>query len=488
MSVAVIALALLQGGCGGGGGGGAGSGGMTGGGAAGRLLVLADFEDPTRVVPGYADSLRVTVTSPPGVELPGNIPNPFVLDRLNRLRGLDGLEPSAQPYVLDMEALTDGTVVGTARRSIIMSAGEIREVEVSANLLSAIAEIVVEGASSLIWNDGQYTAFAKDDQGATLFSGAGFSFTSSNPPVLSIDQETGFATANTFGTATLTAVLLGTAQSGQLAVTVEKGTKIVFMSQRDDSFGEIYVMNTDGSRQTRLTDSYGYDYDPAFSPDGSKIAFTSSRHWENDVFTMNADGTGLTRLTDSYHQLSSGSAAFSLDGSQIVFEALRDGNSEIYVMNADGSGQARLTNHPFTDSDPAFSPDGSKIAFMSRRNLNWDIYIMNADGSEVTQLTTDAADDKHPWFSADGSKIVFDSKREGNSQIYFMNADGSGQTRLTTSAEPELAPAFSLDGSKITFSCFHDGNWEVCVMNADGSGIARLTNNSSMDGLSSFGG
>ena len=218
--IAVMALAFLQGGCGGGGGGGAG--GTTGGGATGRLLVLSHFADATRTVPGYADALRVTVTPPAGVALPGTFPNPILLTRTATLRLLDNLEPSAQPYVLDMEALTDGTVVGTVQRSIVLSAGELREVEVSANLQSTIDGISVEGVSLvMIGSSAQFTAFAKDDQGATLFSGLGFTWGSLDPGLLSIDEATGLATASTVGTATVTATISGTGVSGQSVVTID---------------------------------------------------------------------------------------------------------------------------------------------------------------------------------------------------------------------------------------------------------------------------
>lgn len=213
-----LLLAAMLSGCGGGGGTGGGGGGTTG-----RLSVISDFQPATRTVPGYADSLIVTVTPPAGVTLPGGFPNPFVLNRTSTSRTLSNLTASAQSYVLDMEALTDGTVVGTAQRSIVITAGEFREVDVSANLLSEVESVTVEGLSSVTAGDNtQYTAYAKNDQGATLFSGAGFNFTSSNPLSLLLDPDTGTASALQFGSATVTATLKGTAESGEILVQVHK--------------------------------------------------------------------------------------------------------------------------------------------------------------------------------------------------------------------------------------------------------------------------
>ena len=196
------ALALIPG-CGGG-----GTGVLT----TGSILVISDYKAATRSAPGYADTLRVTVTPPAGVTLPGTFPNPFLLSRTSTSRTLVGLAPSAQPYVLDMEALTDGTVVGTVQRSMVVSAGDSLIIDVSADLDSEVDSVTVEGGVTLLpWNTStQLTAFARDKFGAALFSGAGFTWASSDFGLLSVDPNTGLVTAVKLGTATITATLAGT--------------------------------------------------------------------------------------------------------------------------------------------------------------------------------------------------------------------------------------------------------------------------------------
>jgi Tol biopolymer transport system component len=229
-------------------------------------------------------------------------------------------------------------------------------------------------------------------------------------------------------------------------------SKIAFASTRaSDSFQRIYTMNADGSGVTQLTNSGGPDKSPAWSPDGSKIAFThveihhpATGHvfFSTDIYVINANGSGLVQLTKTGRE---SSPAWSPDGSVIAFESTRDGNSEIYLMRADGSGITRLTHRAANDYDPAWSPDGTQLAFDSEPGGccgNFDIYLMNADGSAVTRLTRDPHDDSGPTWSPDGSKIVFDSDRSGKTEIYLMNSNGRGVIRLTNAAE-DFSPAWT---------------------------------------------
>ncbi|MGD8727016.1 MAG: Ig-like domain-containing protein, partial [Gemmatimonadales bacterium] len=178
-----------------------------------------------------------------------------------------------------------------------------------------------------------------------------------------------------------------------------------------------------------------------------ELAVSVRSNGNTDLYRVKINGTGLTRLTT--HSARDGQPAWSTDGGRIAFASTRDGNSEIYVMDGDGSGLARLTASDGDDSEPAWSPDGTKIAFRSDRTGSSEIYVMNADGTNPIRLTNQTAVDSDPAWSPDGSKIAFVSNREGNDGIYVVSADGSGVTRLTSDG---VQPAWSPDGTRLAFS------------------------------------
>ena len=174
------------------------------------------------------------------------------------------------------------------------------------------------------------------------------------------------------------------------------GTKIAFTSSRDGQ-PEIYVMDADGSNAKRLTYNaehteaanpqlskvMAFDAQPSWSP-GKKIVFWSNRDGNQNLYSMNSDGSGLQQLTLT--KASNGDPAWSPDGSKIAFGSNRDGtHPNVYVMNADGSNTIKLTNFipPYEAGDVSWSPDGTKITFQwdARGAKDGEVWIMNADGS-----------------------------------------------------------------------------------------------------------
>ena len=158
-------------------------------------------------------------------------------------------------------------------------------------------------------------------------------------------------------------------------------TRMVFQNWRAGQHN-IYRMNVDGSSRVLLA-SEGVDCMPAWAPNGQRIAYASGResvNYKYDIYTMNIDGSRKTRLTTS--PWDDQAPNWSPDGRKIVFFSNRDGNFEIYVMDADGSSMTRLTDTSTSqETDPVWSPDGTKIAFLDEY-----VCIMNADGSERTSL------------------------------------------------------------------------------------------------------
>lgn len=261
---------------------------------------------------------------------------------------------------------------------------------------------------------------------------------------------------------------------------------LVFSSTRDGN-PEIYVTRPDGTGQQRLTFDPGIDTEPTWSPDGSQIAFTSTRTGTgtSDIYLMNSDGTGVTRLTTD--AAIDTAPAWSPDGTKIAFATNQpgSGNFEIYVVNVNGSGMTRLTSNSAVDTAPAWSPDGSKIAFTSTRTGGIDIYVMNANGTLPTRLTTNPNLDIEPAWSPDGSKIAFTTNRNGptNLDIYLVSPTGGTQTRLTSHPALDSQPAWSPDGSTIAFVTNRDGptNFEIYTTPTTGGTPTRITTNPASD-------
>jgi TolB protein len=252
---------------------------------------------------------------------------------------------------------------------------------------------------------------------------------------------------------------------------------IAFSSSRDGN-SEIYVMNPDGTGQTRLTFNDAWDSLPSWSPNGNKIAFTSLRDGNFEICVMNPDSTGQTNLTNNPG--SDSESCWSPDGNQIAFVSGRDNpNGDIFIMNADGTGQTNLTNSPVGIGNrfPSWSPDGTQIAFETGRDGNGEIYVMNVDGTGLTNLTNNPANDGDPDWSPGGTQIAFVSNRDGNDEIYVMNSNGTLQTPLTSFFSYVWQPSWSPNGRELVFSCDlnFDGYFNIYKMNSEGTELIRLT-------------
>jgi len=192
---------------------------------------------------------------------------------------------------------------------------------------------------------------------------------------------------------------------------------------------DIYSIAADGSGATNLTnDPAQLDEHAAWSPDGARIAFERRvPSSQSKIYIMNADGSGQQDITVG---TDGGRPDWSPDGTKIVFTSYRAAVGEIYVMDADGSNVIRLTHASGGDTWPRWSPDGTQIAFTSSRDGNREVYVMNADGSNQVNLTQHPADDESPVWSPDGLQLTFGSGRGGGYGTWIMNADGTQPTAL----------------------------------------------------------
>lgn len=253
---------------------------------------------------------------------------------------------------------------------------------------------------------------------------------------------------------------------------------IAFVKPGNGGGTDIFLTNIDGSSVVNLTDAAGDDTQPAWSPDGSRLAYTCLRQPDGSIGTTrricirNADGTGFAVLS---HTLAHDFApVWSRDGSQLAFTTFTPGfQSVLSIMSPDGTG--RFPINIGGAANPDWSPSGSSLVF----EITSAIWTYDRFFNQMLLLSNKTGDAR-PRYSPNGLQIVFQSNRDGQSEIYVMNANGSGQTRLTDNSAADTAPAWSPDGTRILFTSLRDDpmNPSLYVMNADGSGQTRVTTGS----------
>ena len=225
------------------------------------------------------------------------------------------------------------------------------------------------------------------------------------------------------------------------------GGRIAFVSDRNGGNDQIYVMDSNGKNVKKLTNG-AFDRHPAWSPDGKRIAYHGYEHeeWVDEdeevnfkIYLIAPDGSNPRKLAGDIPS-SDTEPAWSPDGQRIAFVSSREDwtwTGDIGAMDADGTNQKRLTHTIVNERHPTWSPDGSRIAFSSVQEEDFVISVMNADGTNRMSLTEEILDGRtqfnfHPAWSPDGRTIAYHFAEGGLDPggIHLMTADGEHLKRL----------------------------------------------------------
>jgi Tol biopolymer transport system component len=278
----------------------------------------------------------------------------------------------------------------------------------------------------------------------------------------------------------------------RLSEEIEAG-HLVFVSDRDGN-EEIYVMRSDGSQETRLTNHEARDYSPSWSPDGKQIVFVSDRDGSSELYIMPADGSQETRLTNTPY--AENNPDWSPDGQHVLFEVFEEGKGHlIKTINLLNGEVRQVVDEDYEGGTPSWSPDGEYILFTSGRDheniYQNELYIAYLKDNSIRPLSNIKEKTLFitPAISPDGHQVVFSTWPQP-SKIFTMNIDTLETKQLidyeqdaktVSEMQQEFMPNWSPSGRYIIFSLSCSGNINIFVLDLSNRQLIRLTDHPAND-------
>ena len=255
------------------------------------------------------------------------------------------------------------------------------------------------------------------------------------------------------------------------------GTRGIFSTRiayvKEDRANRNYtlaVADADGENEIIATRGREPIISPAWSPDGSKVAYVSMEDRKPVVYLQDLM-TGRRNVISNVKGNNS-APSWAPDGNMLAVALSKDGNTEVYTVRSDGTGHRRLTNNASIDTEPQFSADGRTIYFTSDRSGGPQIYKMSAAGGNATRVTFNGNYNISPRLSSDGKTLAWISQRGGSFSLYAMDLASGQELRL---ADGATEPSFSPNGKYIMYATKAGGRVALAVVSVDGRVKQRLT-------------
>ena len=256
-------------------------------------------------------------------------------------------------------------------------------------------------------------------------------------------------------------------------LTGERGvfsTRVAYVVKQAGRF-ELKVADADGQNALTALASAEPIISPAWSPDGSRLAYVSFQSKKPVVFVQDL-GSGR-QIPVANFRGSNSAPSWSPDGRQLAVVLSREGGSQIFLINADGSGLRRLMSSNAIDTEPVFSPDGRSIYFTSDRGGSPQIYRVSPAGGDAQRVTTEGAYNVTPRISPDGKTLVFIAREGGRFNVKSMDL-GTRQTLVLTDTVKDESPSFSPNGKLILYATEVGGRGILGAVSVDGRVRQRL--------------